>query len=508
MKFRYIIILFIVLWGCNDKFEEMNVNPNYPTSSDPNYIFTHVVKQRAGEFGIFQNYNANYIQRWIMQTAAVYGNSTMPPYELFDQYRIEQLWELLYSDILLNNTILENLTKDDPDLINKYQIARIWKVFSMYLVTDLWGDVPYSEAWGLIDDYSSELLSPKFDTQESIYTDILAILGDAVKNFDSSKAVYPYDPIFDGDITKWIKFANSLRLRLALRSGNQAVITEILNENNLISNNDESAVFQYLNDQNWWNPYYESHINSLNSSQPDYTGTSVIKISELMVRALTQNNDPRLSVYAQPIETNNTTFVGVPNLMNSNLKENQAMMMGVYSTSYIGTHFSRTPDLKKPLLSYAEVCFMRAEIAFRGWSSESAQDWFKEGVTASLDFYGITDTNFVNTVASAPVTLETIITQKWIALYLDGWEAYADYRRTGYPQLMKWDLDIDYGPPMRITAADWVEVPRNYVPGRLPYPTAEKYFNEERFLEAVERQGGDDYYQQVWWAKKFGEVNY
>lgn len=511
MNSKYILFLILVsalVFSCTDNFDEINENPNNPATSDPNYIFTHVVKERAGEYGVFGNYNYNYVQRWVMQTAAVYGNSTMPPYELFDQYRIGLLWDYMYSNILSNCTILERYTADKEEMINKHQIARIWKIYSLYLVTDLWGDVPYSEAWGLLDGYSIEAINPKYDSQEDIYKEMLSVLADAVTKFDYAQEAYPYDQIFDGDIDLWIKFANSLRLRLAVRSGNQDVVKEIIAEDNLMNSHEESAMFQYLESQDWWNPYYDVHINSMNKTQPELTGTSVIKISELMVRQLSTTNDPRLSIYAQPIETDNTTYKGVPNLMNSNKKENQAMQMGVYSTSYIGTYFTREPALVKPLLTYSEVCFLRAEAAFRGWTSEDAEAWYNKGVKAGMQIYGISEDDantFIQNDGLFNNTLEQIIVQKWLALYLDGWEAYTEYRRTGYPQLQKWELELD---GIKVLSAEWVEVSRNYVPGRLPYPDSEQYFNEENYKSAVERQGGDSYYQQVWWAKKFGEVNY
>ena len=194
--------------------------------------------------------------------------------------------------------------------------------------------------------------------------------------------------------------------------------------------------------------------------------------------------------------------------MNSNKKENQAMGMGVYSTSYIGKYFTREPALVKPLLSYAEVCFLRAEAAFRGWTSESAQTWYESGVRAAMEMYDVDEadiTTFIDNDGAFNNTLEQIMVQKWVALYLDGWEAYTEYRRTGFPQLHKWELELD---GIRITKAEWVEVPRNYVPGRLPYPESEFYFNETNYKAAVARQGGDSYYQQVWWAKEFGDVDY
>ena len=110
-----------------------------------------------------------YVQRWIMHTSAVWGNSTMPPYTLFDQYRIQNLWQYFYSDLLLNCRVLEVLTEDDEDAINKNHAATIWKAYNFQRVTDLWGDVPYSEALKLVDEYDENFQKPGYDTQEYIY---------------------------------------------------------------------------------------------------------------------------------------------------------------------------------------------------------------------------------------------------------------------------------------------------------------------------------------------------
>lgn len=517
MKTKHIflfVLTTLLISSCMDNFEEINKNPNYPATSDVDYIFNYVIKEGAGEYAgsgagrIYSTYNITYVQKWIMHTAAVWGNSTMPPYTLFDQYRIQNLWKYFYTDLLLNCTVLENMLEDDPDNINKYLAARVWKVYNFHRVTDLWGDVPYTEAWKILNDYTTESQSPGYDTQESIYTDLLDILGNAAESFDKGKPFYSNDMLFDGEIDLWIRFANSLRLRLAVRSANEAVVREIIQDNYLISSNEESALFTYIEAQDWWSPYYQTNIGSKNPSSPDLTGTSVPKISELMVRQLQENSDPRLDVFAQPIELDNTTIKGVPNLMNATLKENQAMGIGVSSTSYIGPYFYDNPVYTNPVLTYAEVCFLKAEAAFRGWTTENAEQRYEEGVRSSLEYYQLEDPaidDFINGGAAFNNTLEQIITQKWVALFLNGWEAFAEYRRTGFPQLKKWDLELD---GIRITKAEWVDVPRSYLPGRLPYPDDEVDLNFSNYKEAADNQGGDSYYQQVWWSKQFGEIAY
>ncbi|MFZ5942432.1 MAG: SusD/RagB family nutrient-binding outer membrane lipoprotein [Bacteroidota bacterium] len=514
MKIKNIAILgfALILSSCTKNFEAINENPNQAPTSDPGYIFNYIIKEGAGEYGgsgdgaIYSTYNITYVQRWIMQTAAVWGNSTMPPYTLFDQYRIQNLWQYFYSDLLLNCRVLEVLTADDPESINKNHAATIWKAYNFQRVTDLWGDVPYSEALLLVDNFDEAFQKPAYDRQEDIYADLMESLKNAA-SFDPSKPFFSTDMIYGGDLVKWTKFANSLRLRMAVRSGDADVVKELVQQDSLISGNDESASFSYIASQLWWNPYYSMNIDSKNPSVPELTGTSVPKISELLVRQLQGTGDPRLAIYAQPLETDGVTIRGVPNLMNSTLKENQAMGIGVSSTSYIGKYFSENPTLNTQILSYSEVCFLRAEAAYRGWTTENAADWFSRGIRASMEYYQIEDTLITAFIDNNPYdgTLEQIITQKWVSLYLNGWEAFAEYRRTGFPQLKKWELELD---GIKVKKAQWVDVPRSYLPGRLPYPDDEKDLNGAKYQEAVDRQGGDSYYQQVWWSRQFGEIDY
>ena len=507
-KILMMVISGILLSACTANFEEINTNPNNPTTTDMDYVFNYVIKEGGGEYGLQTTYNITYIQRWIMQTAAVWGNSTMPPYTLFDQYRIQNLWAYYYSNLLLNCTILEDLTAQDPEDVNKLQAARIWKAFCFHRVTDLWGDVPYSEAWRLLDAYTQENITPAYDTQEDIYIDLIAVLKDAVLTMDPSKGFFTNDMLYDGDLDLWIRFANSLRLRLAIRSGNESVVQELITEDNLMAQTSHGALFQYIVSQNWWNPYYDININSKNPSNPELTGTTTPKISELMVTQLALSYDPRLFWFVQPIELDNVSIRGVPNLMDANKKENQAMGMGVSSTSYIGPYFFDDPTYTNPLLTYAEVCFSRAEAAFRGWTTESAEEWYNNGVMSAVTYYGIPEeyaATFLSGGGAFDNTLEQIMVQKWIALFLNGYEAFAEYRRTGYPQLKKYELELD---GIKILDYEWADVPREYVPGRLPYPDDEYDLNRENYQEAVDRQGGDSYFQQVWWSKEFGQVNY
>lgn len=506
------IILFLsiglLVLSCTDDFEEINTDPDKPTTTDPNYIFNYVAKEGAGYFGMDNDYfNRRNFQYWIMHTSP-FGNSTMPPYEMLTQDHIKSIWAYFYTNLGSNCQYLVNMTSENPDDDTKHQIATIWKVFNFHKATDLWGDVPYSEAWQLLDGFTPEASRPKYDTQEDIYNSFLADLKSAADAIEADpKEAFQNDEIYNGNTDLWIKFANSLRLRLAVRSGNNSVVSEIITEDNLISDNTESATYDYLDSKDWWNPYYDAEINSKNPINPDAIGTAVPKISRLMELQLKNTNDPRLQIFATPTELNDTLYVGVPNLMDVNKKEQQALRLQKTNTSYIGARYYTNPSITKPLLTYSEVCFLRAEAAQRNWTTEDAQTWFENGIRSSMEFYGVAEDDIVDFIAANPYdnTIKQIIEQKWVSLFLDGWEAFSEYRRTGYPQLMKWDMVLD---GTQIIDTTWVEVPREYVAGRVPYPENELNFNEVNYVDAVSRIGEDTFHKQVWFSKQFGEVNY
>ncbi len=491
-------IIFILAFGiflfssssCRKNFEEINTNPNYPTETNPEYIFTYILKEGGGEYDMF-NVNKSFLIQWIMYASKFYGNSTMPPYLYLTQTKIKDLWEAFYTKTLLNTNELMLLTKDDPEAINKYSLARIWKVYTFHKITDLWGSVPYSEALNAIGDV--KILKPVYDSQEDIYTDMLKGLNEAVADIDYDKPTFTEDAdiLFHGDLDKWIKFANSLRLRLAVRSSNQSVVTELMNEDNFISSNDESANFYYpssIDDRNPWFDYYEKYHDAIG------------QVSELMVTKLRDLNDPRLNVYAQPTDIYPDSIIGMPNLLNT--EEVVAFGYNYLNTSFPGLSFVADINAPNQLLSYSEVCFLKAEAALRNWGATPAQaeQFYNDGITASMQFNNIGDTDITSYLAGNAAfdgTLEQLITQKWIALYLNGFESFAEYRRTGYPTLQKWDMVLD---GIIIIDTTLVDVDPATVPSRIPYPDNEPAFNSENYNAAVAAQGPDDLYTKVWWA--------
>ena len=185
LKYSLILLVFLItLSACVKDFEEINENPNNPTITNPSDLFTYILKEGGGEYDMF-NTNASYLNRWVMYTAQFFGYSIMPSYENLGQSTIQILWESIYTKVLLNTNELMNITKEEPEDINKYAVARIWKVYMFQKVTDLWGSVPYSEAMRAIGE--ERILKPAYDNQEDIYEDMLKELTEAVADIDMTK---------------------------------------------------------------------------------------------------------------------------------------------------------------------------------------------------------------------------------------------------------------------------------------------------------------------------------
>ena len=285
-------------------------------------------------------------------------------------------------------------------------------------------------------------------------------------------------------------------MKLAIRSGNQTVVSELMNNDNFISGNNESVTFQYIDTEADRNPWYDWHTNA-----PANLG----QISDFMVGMLRSFDDPRLSIYAEPTILNPDTIIGMPNLMSKEEIDCQAFGNNlIVRTSKIGLRFLEEPDSENILLSYSELCFLKAEAALRAWGGSTPEEYYKEGIRANMEYFDI-DNNIIeeylvgaaayNSNANSNEQLEQIITQKWIALYLNGFEAFAEYRRTGYPKLQKWDVNISEG-----TLNGLIDVDQNTVPCRIYYPSNELLLNSENYNNAIATQGQDNLYTKIWWA--------
>ncbi|MBN8859671.1 MAG: SusD/RagB family nutrient-binding outer membrane lipoprotein [Sphingobacteriales bacterium] len=482
IKFVTVVFSLVSGFACTKNFDKMNTNPVMVTKDlvKPSMLFTAVLKQ-----SIFSSYGNSIFKEY----SNYYSNEASGV--IFQN----QDWTSPFSDYqgnLINISEVVRLTADNPELVNEHAMGRIWKVWLFQQLTDAYGDLPYSEALLSVDEAINQ---PVYDKQEDIYKDLLNELKEAAAQLSDDGALQSFgdaDILFSGNIDKWKRFANSLRLRLAMRVryANEELAQQHISEvtgSPLIDDNMLNAALATIDDVNIdnRNPLYNDLINS--EEYPVWVGFTVTQ--ELLKRS-----DPRLPVYADLPLIPSAGYRGRP----MTLQGDQKLKYGFDSTARLPMFF-REAVHTIIVMNAAEVYFLRAEAALAGLSGEDAVQMYRNGITQSLEQYGIS-TGAVNTYLASPAAgigtgtdeekLENIIVQKYLAMYHQGTEAWAEFRRTGYPKI--W------------TGADLGSTNGN-IPRRLTYPSSEYARNNANVAAAVSRlNGGDKMMSRMWWDAKPG----
>lgn len=488
IKYNIFFLFILLLPACERDLHEININPNAPEITNPNHLFTNSLLKGNTSYLTDVQVEQWSLMNWTMTMATFGGLESNRIFEMPGQ--IDGLWRELYVDALMNAEEIIKITSGQPAEINKTQIARIWKAFLFQQLTDVYGDIPYSEALqGL--DYS--VLTPAYDRQEAIYQNLINELETACQKLDASKAGFTAaaDLIYQGDIEHWRAFGYSLQFRMAMRiSGvdpaRSRQVIELLQSRPIITSNQASALFPFnLNEQK--NPIAEV-IQKGEDANRTYP-------SALLINQLRTTQDPRLKVLARPtlksVLFGNPEYIGVPGLVsNDDPLWNNYDPSGM-DVSQIGDWFLRA-DAKGVHLSYAEVCFLQAEAALKGWWPGDALDYLKAGARADMEALNqagdspISETEIATYLASlTSPTIEDILTQKWICnAFRNGYEIFAEYRRTGYPVLID-----PLGQPLAT----------NRIPKRLRYPANEAALNTLNYNEAIAHQGPDTPETPLWW---------
>ncbi len=481
LAFVFAIALFTP-FSCTDGFDELNTNPKLVTDEliKPELLLTKVLKRSSFEIqnsGTVAEYSG-YLKRGDSGQLLIFRTSDSP----FDYYirHIASLQAII------------KLTKDKPELANKNAIARIWRVWVFHRMTDAYGDIPYSEVARSFDDIT---YYPAYDTQEAIYQDLLNELKEAAGQLSEDAEQKSYgdaDVLYQSDAMAWKRFANSLRLRLAMRvryadqSLAQTHISDVFGAE-LISDNSQNATIssegEGAADLANTNPLYQNFVN-----QSAGAGNA-ISAGLVLVENLLNTNDPRLEAYVK--QNNEGDYRGGAINMTLAQKE-QYPQVSKYTDRFIQAEY----DFRA--MTAAEVSFLKAEAVLAGLASGNANDLFQQGIEQAMELYDI-DAADVNTfLASAAGSLagtseeqlEQIITQKYLALFGDSYEAWAEHRRTGYPRI--W------------TGAEAAPDTDGHVARRLAYPLGEYNLNTEKVKAAAARIGGDLLKSRIWWDAKPG----
>lgn len=476
-KLGPVMALALLAGACDEGLTDINKSPNAPEVVTPQLLFPQgtvaaVTLLRGADFDL------TFSSLWSQHFAKI-------QYTDEDRYaiRVDAIngwFRNAYAGPLQDFRIaIEQATEaKQPALTGPALTMKSW---TYGIMTDTWGDIPYSEAGGGND--AEPNITPKYDTQQSIYNGILSDLALANQVLTGVEEVYSdSDPIYGGDATKWRKFANSLRMRYAMRLSDvdaakaRTEFVAAMQAGPMTSVDDNATLHWTADIRANENPIFNN-----NRTRDDH------RISEFTVETLRELDDPRLAVYAdKAVDTGE--YKGVPN----GLTSSAAVDLGLTRTSKIGTFF-RSATSPSFLMIYAEVAFLQAEAAERGWIAGSPAEFYRAGIRASMQTVGVAGAAIDAYLAQADVQykggqagLAQIGLQKWIALYGQGSEAWAEYRRTGYPALTG-----ARAPAPGVTA----------IPRRLTYPTTEFTFNDANVKAAISSMGGDALSTRVWWDK-------
>ncbi|RIV20484.1 SusD/RagB family nutrient-binding outer membrane lipoprotein [Fibrisoma montanum] len=495
------ILFLLVVTSCDNEFEQINNNPNVPTQVSPDLLLAGVIRNTI---------NDQVNEAWGIGNIVVQHTAKIQ-FVNEDRYLWGErngVWNSVYGNMRNVQNIISLATASQQN--NYLGVGLVLKSWLFSIATDTYGDIPYADATKAKSD---GVYAPKYDTQEVVYNGILADLKRANEILGTSSESISGDILFGGGsgaIIKWRKLANSLRIRYLMRISNRRNVgpdlQEILSDQAKFpifeSNADNAALVYQATAPNQW-PLYGSRVGSFDE----------FRASKPLVDRLTALNDPRLPIFARPVERPSSAgrveYTGIPN----GLGDTPALSYngGPQGVSRVGLSFAclvcstpaPVPNVMRGLLmTFAELQFLLAEAREKGLiTTGSAETYYLDGIRANFDFYrAIVPTEYGINV-TPPATyftqpgvaytgtqqekLQKIGTQKWVALFFNGLEAWFDWRRTGIPT-------VTPGPD---------NLNNNRVPVRYPYPLNEQSLNGTNRTEAVTRQGTDDINTPVWWDK-------
>ena len=444
--------------ACGD-LTSINNNPNGPTDVQPPSMLSNAIQTVVDRVdGPNNNLDIRGGGLWVQYYAEI-------QYRDEDKYivrpGVDGEWGM-YSGPLedFQRMINKGVAAGVP---NWEAVGRIMKSYVFSVMTDAMGDIPYSEAF-----QERALLTPKYDTQQAIYTALFADLAKASQQIDPAGFGFKSgDIMYGGDMVEWRKFSNSLRLRLAMHLSNVDATTAAAQAQaavaaGVFTSNADNAQLMYLASAPDQNPVYTNvHVDK----RDDYG------MSKTLVDSMLSWNDPRLPIYAQPNDTTGA-YQGLPNGLNDGAGPQLKFI------SRFGTFWRETPAAPLALLTYSEVLFLEAEAAERGWITGNATQLYDDAIRASMEQYGIATTAIDAYLAQPRVVYATgaagltqIAYQKWVSLFLQGMEGWTEVRRTGVPALVP-------GPNAVLTK----------IPERLPYSDNEAVLNKANLDAAVAAQ--------------------
>ena len=472
--------------GCTNTFEAINTDPDNASEVPPTNILAYALRYTSAIYG-----GTSCISgpgAWGGQTAEI-------------QYIAQSRYESYgYGGTLFNDSyyyVLNNLTDiirlaGEQDNANLGAVAKIWMCYNFHTMTDQLGALPYFDAL-----QGKDLLKPQYTTSEDIYLDIFNALDSCNTVLAAnSGTIGEGDILYGGSALAWQKFANSLRLRMAMRVSNslmadraRSIVSTMLSNPSqypLCLDNSDNCMMQWPATGGYYEPWYNNTL-----TRDDYA------IGDIIVDQLYELDDPRLAVYASPITSKEEDQIARALVFEGNYYRGApigpAGQDNLFGVSRMGTSYRDTPDGFTPHLRAAEVWLNIAEAAALGWTTAyDAATAYANGVTCSMQENGIDAGRISNYLAGKAgyKNMDDIHTQLWLAVFKDGNEAWAIYRKTGIPKTHHLATGTKYPD-------------HNTVPFSYPYPTSEYDYNHDNVAQFQTNQSDGDY---MWAKRMFWDV--
>lgn len=554
MKYNklYITIILmactILFTACSDEYmENMNTDPSKAASIDPNAQLTTAQLQTYGSLDMVEIYR-NYLYAFNQHLMGCWNTTNYGGRHTQDNSQMSRIWTSFYANAIKNITDAEYRTTNDPNKVNINSALRIYKVYLISIITDIYGDVPYSDAGkGLLDGK----YTPTYDKQEEIYNEFFLELSAAAANLDASKDKITGDVIFNGNTTKWKKLSNSLRLRFAMRisdvapqKGQEEFENALQADGGVFESAADDALIKYMNisfsfGQEAYTDYRGNALSQLLFGNDPANNPSYL--CSTFFNQLYNTGDPRTFRIARCYydglmgATSPDNRIDLTDEMIAKNIEFQPRDPGAYSwepwpSGYdsdilkelaennpsISASVARETEPKLAnnflkgdnpgvVMTSAEVKFLLAEATLKGWNvgSTSVNDLYKQGVREAMDFLSdnyncevVSNDDFEAFFPNIGIGYtneqkkEAINTQAWILHFTNPAESWANIRRSGYPKLKS---PADYGFSQFLSGG-------SEIPVRLCYPVLESSYNKASYDEALSRMGGiDSWNTQVWW---------
>jgi hypothetical protein len=496
-------ICLLVMSSCDKGFDDLNVNKTAALSVNPVFTLNNATVNSSFPSGILL-YEMGIVQQVVSPNSGVLAGANFNQ-DIRDN--TVQNWQRYYRSVIRNTYDVINSTKNVPARSNLYNMARILQSYAFLILTDSYGDIPYTEA---AKGYTEQIVFPKYDTQQAVFAGIIKELNEATAALDATKPVENADVLYGGNIALWKKFANSLLLRVGMRlskiDATQAQqLAQKAFQGGVMEANADNAFIKH--DAN-----YTNGVGALLNS----TEANNIYLGAPFVTYLQSTNDPRLKAIAvryvgatsgtlqtaARANTDPSVQIGMP-FGFDNGSISSEVTKSKLASFYDYSQVDRTRMVKTTapmfLVTAAQTQLLLAEAAQRGWiTGTTAETFYNKGVRLHMEQLASYDANSAVSGASidaylkanpydAGKALEQINTQYWIASFLNGPEAFANFRRSGLPNLAPNPF------PGKGIKGNFIR--------RLTYPNSEISVNNTNVGEAIKRMGADDLDTKVWWDK-------